>query len=94
MANNVVVDPEVRAAQAYDVLMEEMRILDLSNVEAEIALSMMMGAILAIAYSDDVAVIDSMKRITEEAGHYYEKAKSLSARQKQEEREVIKLDDA
>ena len=88
----IIVDPEVKAAQCYDLLVDEMRIQGLSNIEAEICFAMMLGAMLSVAYDTDKEVIESMKRITEEAGLYYEKAKRLTEQQRKEERVKIVLD--
>lgn len=93
MANEKpIVDPEVRAAQVYDLCMDEIRVANISNIEAEILLAMMIGAILNVAYHNDRDVIAALKRITEEAGHYYEKAKRIGQKQHDQERSVIKLD--
>ncbi len=88
----IIVDPEVKAAQCYDILVDEMRLLQLSNIEAEICIAMLLGAVLSVAYNTDKEVFESLKRINEEAGNYYEKAKRLYEKQKQEERHQIKLD--
>lgn len=86
-------DPEVGAARLYDLLQDELRANQPGETVAELAMCMLIGAYLAGTCHSDTEVNMAVKRIGNNVEHYYEKSKQYQKRQRDAEREVIKLNE-
>jgi len=86
-------DPEVRASQLYDFIMDEMRTFGPTETEAELALTMALAAYMSGTCNSDTEVVMATKRIGHNLEHYYEKAKQAYKKQQDEERIQIDTKD-
>lgn len=93
MANNYKIQthPETKGSMAYDRIMDEMRVLELSQQEAFVALAMSIGATAGASCNTDKEFLEALNQITQLSGQYYEKYKRISSQRKNEPREIIKL---
>ncbi len=85
-------NPERRAAQLYDLLMDEMRAFQPSQAEGELALCMALAAYISGTCNSDSEAAMTIKRLGNNVEFYYEACKKHAARQKDEERIQIDLD--
>jgi hypothetical protein len=84
---------QVRAAQLYDFLQDEMRVFKPSVEESKVAIAMLTGAFISGCYNSDTEAAYAISELGDLIGEYYEKTKAINKRRQNQDREVIKLGD-
>ena len=82
----------IRAAQLYDLLMDEMRQFAPSVAESEECLAMMVGAYIAGIANSDSDAYGLISHMGGKIGQYFEACKRIDDKRKDAERIQYKLD--
>jgi hypothetical protein len=82
---------EIRAAQLFDLLQDELRVFQPSIAEAEIALCNLLGSYLSGTTNSDSEASNIISRIGERIAHAYETCKRVEKRNHEMDRMIYKI---